>query len=199
LTDDTQLDEALRRRLEALCAEGWELWSRFDMEVRQETWHSFVAADYDLVHQALLAQRGPGLRFLELGSATGVITIMADLLGYEAYGIELDADLARTARDLAKRNGSAARFATGSFLPSGYRAPAQRGDERMGTIGEAESAYPALGRSLDDFEVVFGFPWDGEEAMMLDLMATWGRPDARLLLHSVARGVEVFRGGKLQS
>ncbi len=190
------LDTALQSRLEALCDEGWDLWSAFDAEVRQDNWHPFVAADYHVVQEALIKLRAPGLRFLELGSATGVITIMADLLGYEACGIELDADLVRIARDLAARSGSAARFVAGSFLPSGF-VLREGEDPRLGTIGEAASAYPALGRTLDDFDVVFGFPWDGEESTMLELMRMWGSTESRLLLHSVARGVEVYRGGKL--
>ena len=31
-----------------------------------------------------MLHRGPGLRFLEWGAATGVITIIADLLGFDA-------------------------------------------------------------------------------------------------------------------
>lgn len=192
----TAVDSATLGRLDALCAEGWELWSRFDMEVRQDSWHPFVAADYELVQQALIELRRPGMRFLELGSATGVITIMADLLGYEAVGIELDEDLVRIARDLATRSESAATFVAGSFLPTGFHL-GKGEDPRLGTIGVAASAYPALGRALDDFHVVFGFPWDGEESTMLELMRAWGSQEAHLLLHSVARGVEVYRGGRL--
>ncbi|HEU0078532.1 MAG TPA: hypothetical protein VFQ76_12820, partial [Longimicrobiaceae bacterium] len=99
----TGLDPALRGRLESLCEEGREMWDRFDHEVRSKDFHPFVAADYDRVLDALLKLRGPGLRFLEWGSATGVITIMADLLGFEAYGIELDPALVETARGLAAR------------------------------------------------------------------------------------------------
>ena len=84
----------LEERLAELREAGWELFDKFDHEVRDRRWHPFVAANYESVLEALIAQRAPGLTFLEWGSATGVITIMADLLGYEAYGIELDASLA---------------------------------------------------------------------------------------------------------
>ena len=82
-----ELDAALRARLAELAEEGWEIWRRFDEQVRREQWHPFVPADYDHVLRTLLQLRAPGLRFLEWGSATGVITIMAYLLGYDAYGI----------------------------------------------------------------------------------------------------------------
>lgn len=192
------LDPVLRARLHALAEEGREIWDRFDMEVRQNGFHPFVAADYENVLQALLAQRAPGQRFLEWGSATGVITIMADLLGFQAYGIELDARLVDQARELAAKHGSGARFAAGSFLPSGYRYRPRHGDGRLGTIGDGESGYRELGVPLDDFDVVYAYPWGGEEPMMLDLMRSYGGRDARLLLLTGSE-VRVYRGGRLVS
>ena len=165
------------------------------MEVRRNDWHPFVPADYERVLEALVAQRGPGLRFLEWGSATGVITIMADLLGYEAWGIELDPALVEVARGLASRYGSGARFAAGSFIPSGYRYRPADGDARLGTIGHGASAYPELRHPLEDFDVVYAYPWGGEEAMMIDLMRAYGGRGARLLLHG-GDGVRVYRDGK---
>ena len=44
--------------------------------------------------------------------------------------------------------------------------------------------------------MVFGFPWGGEDAMMLDLMRMYGRPSALLLLYGVNDGVTAYRGGR---
>jgi hypothetical protein len=186
----------LEARLGRLRADGWALFDRFDHEVRDRGFHPFVAADYESVLEALIAQRGPGLRFLEWGSATGVITIMADLLGYEAFGIELDESLVATARALARQFDSRARFAAGSFLPEGYEWKPRTGDGRLGTIGQGRSGYLELQHPLDDFDVVFGYPWQGEEAMMHDLMRCYGGRGARLLVHGTDRGVEVYRDGR---
>lgn len=193
--DLTCLDPALRRRLHALCEEGWDLWARFDTQVRQHAFHPFVAAEYPVVLEALAALRAPGLRFLEWGSATGVITIMADLLGFDACGIEIDAPLVDQARELARRYDSAATFTAGSFLPAGYQWNNPGGDRRTGTIEEGESGYLRMGRPLSDFDLVFGYPWAGEAAMMHDLMKVHGSPSARFLLHGEG-GVQVFRGGR---
>jgi hypothetical protein len=133
------LDPALRARIDALLDEGRDIWDRFDMEVRQKDFHPFVPADYDSVLRTLVSLRAPGLRFLEWGSATGIITIVADMLGYDACGIELDARLVDVARELARKHGSGARFAAGSFLPSAYRYRPRHGDGRLGTIGVGES------------------------------------------------------------
>jgi hypothetical protein len=190
------IDPALRTRLAELSAEGWELWERFDIEVRQKGFHPFVAADYEKVLATLVSLRQPGLRFLEWGSATGVITIMADLLGFEAYGVELDPDLVRMARDLARRYRSGARFTVGSFLPSGYEWKPRHSDFKVRYIGSGMSAYPEMGHPLDDFDLVFGFPWGGEAGLMLDLMRAYGNPDARLIIHDVDQGMLLYRGGK---
>lgn len=186
----------LRARLRRVCEEGWDLFDRFDHDVRQHGFHPFVAADYETVLAALVSVRAPGMRFLEWGSATGVITIMADLLGFDAYGIELDGGLVEQARDLARRTGSAATFTAGSFLPTGYTWTDPAGDHRLGTIGRGDSGYLKLGMALEDFDVVFGYPWAGEEPMMLDLMRAYGGAGARLLLHG-ADGVTVHRGGRV--
>ena len=190
------LDDALRTRLTALFEEGRDLWDDFDIEVRQKDFHPFVAADYDAVLEALIPLRAPGLRFLEWGSATGVVTITADLLGFEAYGIELDDRLVGIARDLALRHDSEARFAAGSFLPMGYSWRRDH-DTRLGTIGYGPSGYLDLGIPLDEFDVVFGYPWTGEEPMMIDLMKKYGRSDARLLLNSTTDGVLSYEDGKI--
>jgi hypothetical protein len=190
-----ELDPDLRAKLASLYEEGHAIWDRFDIEVRQHEWHPFVAANYEAVQRSLLPLRGSGLRFLEWGSATGVITIMADLLGFEAYGIEIDPALVDTARDLAGRFGSGARFAAGSFLPAGYQYRSPSGDHRLGTIGRAPSGYLELGHPLEDFDLVFGYPWGGEEPVMHDLMRQYGGASACLLMHG-AHGVEVYSGGR---
>ncbi|HKJ03117.1 MAG TPA: hypothetical protein VJ997_11700 [Longimicrobiales bacterium] len=158
-----------------------------------------MPADYERVLEALLVLRAPGLRFLEWGSATGVITIMADLLGYEAYGIELDEELVAVSVGMAERFASRARFASGSFLPAGYSWSPKDGDGRLGTVGEGTSGYLQLGHSLDDFDLVYAFPWGGEEAMMHDLMRRYGGSGSGLLLNRVSGDVELFRRGKLET
>lgn len=188
-------DPVLREKLDALIRDGEAIWHRFDRDVRRERWHPFVAADYRRVRQGLRALPAPGLRFLEWGSASGIITIMADLLGFEAYGIELDPELVDVARELAGRYDSQARFAAGSFFPAGYVWQPESGDARPGTLGHGEPAYARLGRSLADFDVVFAYPWTGEEPLLQDVMRRHGHPAARLLLYGLATGVRVIQNG----
>lgn len=192
--------QSLRDRLAKLCVEGKAIAERFDVDVRSLAFHPFLPADYRGVLHCLEQLEPRGGRFLEAGSATGVITILADLLGWEACGIELDESLVKTARVLAERYGSGARFAAGSFLPAGYEWVSEQGDSRMGTIGTGRPGYEELGLELADFDVVCAFPWPGEESLLLDLMARRGAPDARLLLpHLGRREVAVYRHGRRES
>lgn len=193
-TDVPELDADLQAKLISLRDEGGRIWADFNTRVRRDAWHPFFAAEYACVEKALIALRQPGLRFLEWGSATGVITIMADLLGFEAFGIELDPELVDIARGLARRFGSGARFAVGSFLPSGYQWESSTGDRRIGTIGDGRPGYPELQHPLEDFDLVFAYPWGGEEPIMLDVMQRRGGTQARLLLHGKG-GVQVYRQG----
>lgn len=176
------LDPALRRKLTELQEEGNEFFHRFDLEVRQVHFHPFVPVNYEEVLQTLIELRQPNLKFLEWGSATGVIAIMADLLGFDAYGIELDADLVTVARNLADKYESNARFAVGSFLPTGYVWRGRDGDTRLGTLGDGQSGYLELGMPLEEFDIVYGYPWDGEAEIMRDIMKQYGNPNARFLL-----------------
>lgn len=191
------VDRAMRERVAALCLVGWAIWDRFSAHSMERPFHPFVAADYDEVCRALWPYRGRGLRFLEWGSATGVITIMADLLGMDACGIELDSGLMTTAHTLAEQFDSDAQFALGSFLPTGYQWRARDGDQRTGTLGSGPSGYLQLGHALDEFDIVFGFPWDGEASTMLDVMQRYGRPDALLLIYSASDGIRSYRDGRV--
>ncbi|HEX6695093.1 MAG TPA: class I SAM-dependent methyltransferase [Longimicrobiales bacterium] len=178
-------------RIRRLQDEGRSMFERFDRDVRTQDWHPFVPAAYDRVLDTLLRLRAPGLRFLEFGSATGVITIMADMLGYEAYGIELDPALVDLARSLAATFDSRATFVAGSFLPDGYRWVAPSGDTRRGTIGDGISGYRALGLELDAFDYVFAYPWPGEDLLMQDIVRQRGGTRTRLLQYG-PEGVQIF-------
>jgi len=194
-----KVDGGLDSRLDALCADGWEIWQRFDDTFRRRAFHPFVPADYDIARNLLSSLRAPGRRFLEWGSATGIITIMADMMGFDAYGIEIDAALVATAHEVASRHRSAARFVVGSFLPAGYRFRTRDGDGRTGTIASGPSGYLELGFALEHFDVVFGYPWAGEEAVMLDVMQRYGRSDALLLLYDSDNSLRVYRGGRVSA
>lgn len=186
-----ELPQDLLARIEALNDEGRTIFERFERDVRSAEFHPFKPANYDSIVDVLLPYVDECRTFLEWGSATGVIAITADLLGFEAYGIEIDASLVDVANDLARRYGSAAHFAAGSLLPDGYEWRSPSGDPRLGTIETGESGYAKLGMELMDFDLVYGYPWSGESAMMHDIMQRCGADGARLMINRGREGVQV--------
>lgn len=178
-------------RLRQVCEEGLKIAARYDPSTTG-SWHPFFPAEYDAVLNTLLEIRDRPGRFLELGSGTGVIAIMADLLGFEACGIEIVPELVSEARELARRHGSSARFAAGSFIPTGYQWTTKDGDSRMGTVGNAAPAYPELHCELTDFDWIYAYPWPGEAEIIRDLVRRCGAPDATLILHRYTGGLVSF-------
>jgi hypothetical protein len=50
-----------------------------------------------------------------------------------------------------------------------------------------------LGMDLTAFDLVYGYPWSGEAAMMHDIMQRCGADGARLMINRGREGVHVFR------
>jgi hypothetical protein len=187
-----RVEENFRARIAPLIEEATRERARFvDQELNNE-WHSFIPADYDRVIETLLKVREPGLLFLEWGSATGVIAIMADFLGFNSFGIEVDARLVKIARELAAKFGSSARFAVGSYLPANYEWISSTGDRRLGAVEHGPPGYAELGHELEDFDIVYGYPWSGEEPIMRDVMSRRGGRNARLLLNGGNQGMQII-------
>jgi hypothetical protein len=187
-----ELPRDILERIEALHEEGRTIFEEFERDVRSTAFHPFKPADYGAMMDELLPFVGECRTFLEWGSATGIIAITADLIGFDACGIEIDAELVDVARDLARRYGSDARFAAGSMLPAGYEWRAPSGDGRLGTIEEGIPGYAELGMDLTDFDLVYGYPWSGEAAMMQDIMQRCGADGSRLLINRGREGVDVL-------
>lgn len=74
----------------------------------------FVPSDYELAWQVLDGL--PRGRLCEWGSGFGILTGLAELLGFEACGIELSADLADASRKLLADFGLSANIVAGDYL-----------------------------------------------------------------------------------
>ncbi len=176
--------------IERLVQAGEDLWRRHRQR-RNDAFHGFVPADYHGAYRLLDSLRDRADSFVELGSGAGVITILADLLGYEACGVEIEPWLVESARELAERFESEASFIEGSFLPRGWLS---RVDADFAvTYDGAPSAWDELGLDLADFDVVYAFPWPGEEQLFHDLVHEYARPDALFVTYGSDEGFVVHR------
>ncbi len=157
--------------------------------------HGFIPCDPAPVFDALCAlrQQEPAAeRLLEWGSGFGVITGLAAGLGFDAHGIELDATLVPEAERLLAAHRLRATFACGSFVPDDYDAEASADLETRTVLGQP-AAYDALGRDLDEFDVVFAYPWPTEEAMYCELFRRRAGHGAILVTYSRQEGVRSYR------
>jgi len=82
--------------------------------IRDVRCFDFVPSQYEHAWNVLSTlKRG---KLCEWGSGLGIVVGLAELLGYDAYGIELDADLASSSRELLAAHGLSAPIYTGSYF-----------------------------------------------------------------------------------
>lgn len=176
--------------VDALLRRGAEAWREF-LSGRGKLFHGFIPADTRAALDALHPLREDCQSFLELGSGIGVITILADLLGFEASGIEVVPELLDTSRRLAEEFDSSAQFVEGSFVPPDYRDQIDLLDAEFHTVTEGADGYEELGMEICDFDLVYGYPWPGEEEWMTQLIRSGAGPHTRMLRYSVTDGYEL--------
>ena len=180
-----------------LLAEFKQLWSEaeklWDERQNQPAWHSYVSADFEAVFNTLYEMRGMYSTFLEWGSGLGVVTIMASRLGFEAYGIEAEARLVEHSQDFAEFHAPEATFAEGSFIPTDYDwDPESGGDVYRSSIGSAD-AYDQLGMEIQDFDLIYCYPWPDEHPLLHAIIRQFGRPDTTLITYDACEGMAVTR------
>lgn len=173
--------------LEHLMQEGSEAWEEFRIHA-QERFHLFIPCDHRLAYETLRELRPRASSFVELGAGAGVVTIMADLLGFEAFGIEIEPWLVDRSVDIAERFDSRATFAEGTFVPPGYQEETQHlsGDHFTPTDGAC--AFSELGLELCDFDLVFAYPWPQDEEWLGELIGRYARPDVIFLTYDANEG-----------
>ncbi len=74
----------------------------------------FVPSDYKVVYAVLYSM--PRERFCEWGSGIGIITGLADMLGFDACGIEINDQMATASRELLADFGLSATIKTGDYF-----------------------------------------------------------------------------------
>jgi hypothetical protein len=158
---------------------------------------AFVPSDFELVYRGLVsiksANLATGRRFMEWGSGLGVVTCLAALVGFEAVGIEIEPKLVRMADRLAHKHGIAAHFVCGNFVPPGAEAHYESFGDITWLAGGGPDGYEQLALDPDDFDVVFAYPWPGEEQVIFDLFNSSAAVGALLLTYHGQDGLRLKR------
>ncbi len=163
-----QLEEEVRRRVLAL--------SSGDRG-------TYVGSGLGAVNRALVRIRAEGLApgplFCEWGSGVGGVCAVAALNGFSPVGIEIQGELIDAARSMAKDLALPTVFAEGTFLLPGDEALAADTTHTHCTF--EHDAWDALGVAPGDCDIVFAYPWPGEEACVDGVFARHASSGALLL------------------
>lgn len=188
---------ALPTAAEALVRDAEDRIDVFQHRSRRDPLAAFVASDFRLSFRALdtiLAQHlVSGRSFCEWGSGFGVTTLLAATLGFDACGIEIERDLVDEARQLAEDHRIEATFVDGSFIPeAGEDLAETTGDLSMLATGYP-AAYEELGLEVEDFDLIYAYPWPGEEETVERLFARFAAHGALLVTYRGMHDLQVHR------
>jgi hypothetical protein len=157
----------------------------------------YVGSDFGRVYTALSALDAEGLPtghwLCEWGSGMGVVSCLAAMLGFEAWGIEAEAELVRAARGLAADFELPVEFVHGSYIPAEAEQVLLDGRDFGWLDTTVPSGYEEAGLAVDDFDVIFVYPWPDEEALVASLFERYARPGALLLTYHGGDDLRVRR------
>lgn len=182
---------------EALMADAARRIEDFVRRRKDQPIPAFVPSDARMSVAALAAVRqshlAPSGAFCEWGSGMGVTACLAGQLGFDACGIEIESDLVDAAADLAADHGLDVPFVHGSFVPEG-------GDHLATDSGEFETlslghapGYDELGLDVDDFGVIYAYPWPGEEWAVENLFEHFAARGAVLMTYRGREEIHLHR------
>lgn len=172
------------------------------LRTRSGSSHSFVPSEFATVYHALRAivegNLAPGNLFCEWGSGFGVVASLAAMLEFDAYGIEIEPDLVDASRRLADHFDLPVTFVHGSLIPRGAEEHAEAACVENSSaffwlVTDADDAYNELGFESNDVDVLFAYPWPGEECLFETLFEKHGAEGALLLTYSEYDSVRLLR------
>ena len=162
----------------------------------------FVPSDFVTVYHSLRAiteaNLASGTSLCEWGSGFGVVASLAAMLEFKVCGIEIERGLVNASRRLADDFRLPVEFVHGSFVPSGAEADVEEAYAASSTeyfwlVTDADDAYDELGLDPHDFDVVFAYPWPGEECLIEGLFEKYAAEEALLLTYTQYNSVRLQR------
>ena len=158
---------------------------------------AFVPSDSLRVYGALRAiaagHLAPERTLCEWRSGFGVVAGLASMLGFRAWGIEIEPELVQQAESLAADFGLDAAFACGTYVPHGGEAFTDEVSEFAWLKPGGADGHAALERDPDEFGVIFAYPWPGEEAVVEALFDRFAAEGALLLTWRGREGLSLHR------
>ena len=185
-------------------SERW--WDQFFASRSQRRFPRFVPSDAALVFAALdyvtRHELVSGRLFCEWGSGFGTATCLAALLGYEAYGIEIEPELAQLSSNMARDLGIPVEILCTSYIPDGYESYSGVGGEELVKFetfsflsSDADPApqYDGMGIEIAAIDLFFVYPWPDEQELMQNLFDAVAGEDAILIAYHSAKEICIYR------
>jgi hypothetical protein len=159
---------------------------------------AFVPSDFAAAYSALVHiteyQLAPGACFLEWGAGFAVVASLAHAIGLDAHGIEIDATLVANSRTLAADFNLSPNLVEGSFVPvGGDRYTEDSHSEHAWLASGGPDGYDAIGLEPDDFDIIYAYPWPGEESIVERLFDRYAAAGALLVTYRGREGVRIQR------
>jgi len=158
---------------------------------------AFVPSDLEATWRMLDAlfksKTAPGRSFVEWGSGFAAVAGVASLAGFRACGIEIERPLVDEARKLMRDSRLEVEIVHGNFVPADA---GEIGDCNVDFTWLAEGGpdgHDALGLDPRDFDVVFAYPWPGEEKVIHRIFEAYGETGALLVTFHGKDGLQVRR------
>jgi hypothetical protein len=191
-------------RLIATCSRGWEQFFAEHDDQAPRFVPSVPERVFAVLDEVTRRQLPPTRVFCEWGSGFGTATCLAALLGYEAYGLEIDEELVRRSRAIARRLGIPVQILCTSLLPAGYAAsaggdgaalvtPASVRDHPDTAEARGPMRYDGMEIAIADIGVFFVYPWPEERALMRQLFEAVARAGALLVMYHTDTDIRVLR------
>lgn len=157
------------------------------------TVEEFVPSAVGVAYHALATidrqQLATGRRFCEWGSGLGAVTGVAELLGFQAHGIEICESLVAASRRFLRSQGLNAKITHGSYKPDGIQEdypdelPAE---PRFEGITDFHPVH---------FDLIYAFPWPKEEWVVYDIFRQYAPVNALLLTYHGPSELRLHRRG----
>ena len=193
--DEAEIPVSTQRILEdadAVLQAYWDQWTKKPIE-------QYVACDFRDVYRALAqltdSKLASGNTFCEWGCGFGIVTGLASQLGWEAVGIEAEQFLVDQADRFLERNQLKGEILRGNFLPRGSERLAGAQSNHASLFHQVPSVYEEHDLALDDYSLVFAYPWPGEHYFLQEVFRHYAGEGALMLMFLGPYEIELYRKG----